>query len=274
MRAANDYFGENVTYISCQTIASAFHALSGSADIAFLPIENSTHGPVIETLDLLRIASPETHFIRGEAVAAINHCLVARKGTKLEDVRTVLSHEQALGQCSDFLRERLPTAQPVKTVSTAAAAQQVLNDQTSSSAAICSSLCTKLYEDLVVLAQGIQDSAANVTRFVILSAPNATLPSSTSALSQEFSGRCAMLRITPPSNDKLGDAFAAIRPLAVSKVDRRPSLSPTPFQDTYFVTVQAREPINGSEWEEALNAAVRRLVGGLLVEEKACSVLG
>ncbi|KAG8965333.1 hypothetical protein FRC05_003278 [Tulasnella sp. 425] len=158
-QAANDYFGESVSYISCQTIASAFHALGGSADIAFLPIENSTHGGVIETLDLLRLASPDNHFIRGEAVAAISHCLVAKKGTKWENIQTVLSHEQALGQCSAFLRDRLPSARLVKAVSTAAAAQQVLHDSTSTSAAICSSLCTKLNPDLVLLAQNIQDSA-------------------------------------------------------------------------------------------------------------------
>lgn len=274
-QAANDYFGESVSYISCQTIASAFHALGGSADIAFLPIENSTHGGVIETLDLLRLASPDNHFIRGEAIAAISHCLVAKKGTKWENIQTVLSHEQALGQCSAFLRDRLPAARLVKAVSTAAAAQQVLNDSTS--AAICSSLCTKLNPDLVLLAQNIQDSAANVTRFIILSTPHATLPSPTTSPPSPGTPRHrAMLRITPPpaSAGRLGDIFAALQPLALARVDRRPSPSSTPFQDTYFITVQDGGTTSDLKWKDALGAAVNRVVTSLPLEKADCSILG
>ncbi|KAG8923817.1 hypothetical protein FRC01_012300 [Tulasnella sp. 417] len=217
-QAANDYFAESVSYISCQTIASAFHALGSSADIAFLPIENSTHGAVIETLDLLRLASSENQFIRGEALAAINHCLVARKGTKWENIQTVVSHEQ-----------------------------------------------------------NIQDSAANGTRFIILSAPNTSLPPSTA--SSLLSGQpqwCAMLRITPPPAHSLnlGDVFGVIQPLAIARADRRPSLSPTPFQDTYFVTVRDGGTYTDLEWKAAVNAAAGRLLTKLPRGETDCSVLG
>ncbi|KAG8928035.1 hypothetical protein FRC01_006558 [Tulasnella sp. 417] len=276
-QAANDYFAESVSYISCQTIASAFHALGSSADIAFLPIENSTHGAVIETLDLLRLASSENQFIRGEALAAINHCLVARKGTKWENIQTVLSHEQALGQCSAFIKNRLPSARLVKTVSTAAAAQQVLRDSTLTSAAICSSLCTKLYPDLTLLGQNIQDSAANGTRFIILSDPNMSLPPSTaSSLPSGQPQWCAMLRITPPPAHSLnlGDVFGVIQPLAIARADRRPSLSSTPFQDTYFVTVRDGGTYTDLEWKTAVNAAAGRLLTKLPRGETDCSVLG
>ncbi|KIO18223.1 hypothetical protein M407DRAFT_11987 [Tulasnella calospora MUT 4182] len=281
-QAANDYFAEGVSYISCQTIASAFHALGGSAHIAFLPIENSTHGAVIETLDLLRLASSENQFIRGEALASISHCLVVRKGTKWENIQTVLSHEQvgeskALGQCSAFIKDRLPSARTVKTVSTAAAAQQVLRDSTSTSAAICSSFCTRLYLGLALLAENIQDSAANVTRFIVLSAPHVTLPSPTaSGLPSEQPRWCAMLRITPsPAHSlNLGDVFAAIQPLAIARVDRRPSLSPTLFQDTYFFKVRDGGTSTDLEWEVAVNAAASRLLTKIPPGETDCSVLG
>lgn len=183
----------------------------------------------------------------------------------------------ALGQCSAFLRDRLPSARLVKAVSTAAAAQQVLHDSTSTSAAICSSLCTKLYPDLALLAQNIQDSAANVTRFIILSTPHTSLPSpTTSPPSHGTSRHRAMLRITPPpaSTGRLGDIFAALQPLALTRADRRPSLSPTPFQDTYFITVQDSGATSDLEWKDALSAAVSRLVTSLPLEKSDCSVLG
>lgn len=119
--------------------------------------------------------------------------------------------------------------------------------------------------------------SANVTRFIILSTPHTSLPSpTTSPPSHGTSRHRAMLRITPPpaSTGRLGDIFAALQPLALTRADRRPSLSPTPFQDTYFITVQDSGATSDLEWKDALSAAVSRLVTSLPLEKSDCSVLG
>jgi chorismate mutase / prephenate dehydratase len=76
--------------------------LAGAADLALLPIENTTAGSINETYDLL--AAGGLH-ITGEVVAAIEHCLLALPGTALADVTTVMSHPQALAQCQDFIAQ-------------------------------------------------------------------------------------------------------------------------------------------------------------------------
>lgn len=138
-----------------------------------VPKENSIHGPVIETYDLLRDEKiGEQIFIREELTMAIKHSLIVRKGTKLKEIRRVLSHEQvgsvitivpslnkiasqALGQCTNFLSQNVPNAERRPVNSTAAAAKAVFDNE--ADAAICSTVCTKLYDGLVVLHEGIQN---------------------------------------------------------------------------------------------------------------------
>src|SRR5574338_1275024 len=82
------------------TFRSAADAvLHGAADLALLPIENTTAGSINETYDLL--ADGRLH-ITGEVVSSIEHCLLALPGVKLEDIRVVISHPQALAQCHAF----------------------------------------------------------------------------------------------------------------------------------------------------------------------------
>ena len=76
--------------------------LSGTADLALLPIENTTAGSINETYDLLAAGGL---VITGEVVAAIEHCLLGLPGAAVSDLRAVLSHPQALAQCEYFFRE-------------------------------------------------------------------------------------------------------------------------------------------------------------------------
>ena len=72
-----------------------FEALSPDVPLALVPQENTTHGYVVETYDLLR--SPRAGkeiFVRGEAILTIKHSLVVKKGVNLEDIENVLSHAQ------------------------------------------------------------------------------------------------------------------------------------------------------------------------------------
>ncbi|OBZ80093.1 P-protein [Grifola frondosa] len=147
-QCALNRFGSSVEYVDRQTITDVFDAVSHDVPIALIPQENSIYGIVTETYDLLR--RPDV-------------------GKDKLNVRRVLSHEQALGQCAQFLSEKLPAAARVKVSSTSAAAQSLLSSADEcDSAAICSSSCASLFDGLEVLYENIQDKDTNLTRFYII----------------------------------------------------------------------------------------------------------
>jgi prephenate dehydratase len=148
-----------------RSFAEAYRALrSGEVDGALLPIENSIEGSIGATLDLL-VHEPGP-LIRREVLLQVRQHLLARPGTRLADVRRVLSHPQPLGQCSRFLRERLPGATLEPSHSTADAAEKVAAGS-SDAAAIGSKKAAERF-GLAVLAEDIHDVEENVTRFVLL----------------------------------------------------------------------------------------------------------
>lgn len=147
---------------SIPAIASA--VASGMADEGVVPIENSLEGSVNDTLDLLIHSS--TLVIRQEAVLPVEHCLLGMPGTRPEEVSVIYSHPQALGQCRGFLERCFPRAEALAALSTAAAVEQMRASSTPS-AAIGTRRAADLYE-VRVIATGIQDSASNMTRFVVL----------------------------------------------------------------------------------------------------------
>lgn len=76
-------------------ISDVFDAVSSEIPLGLIPQENSIHGSVIETYNVLRLPEAgETKFVRGEITLAVSHCLIVRQGVQLENIRRVLSHEQ------------------------------------------------------------------------------------------------------------------------------------------------------------------------------------
>lgn len=151
--------------VPCPSFADAYRSLRrGEVDGALLPIENSIEGSVGATLDLL-VGEPGP-LIRRELLLPVRQHLLARPGTRLEQVTRVLSHPQPFGQCSRFLRERLPGVALLPTHSTADAARQVAEGE-AGAAAIGSRAAADRY-GLALLAESIQDVDENVTRFVLL----------------------------------------------------------------------------------------------------------
>src|SRR5512141_2771204 len=99
--AAHEFFGDEIELVCCSTFADAFAALdSGKADAAILAVENSNHGPIQETLDLLAATKPT---VLGEVTLAIHQQLIGLPGSTLADITEVHSHPVALSQCSVFL---------------------------------------------------------------------------------------------------------------------------------------------------------------------------
>jgi prephenate dehydratase len=136
----------------------------GLADEGLVAVENLLNGSVAETLDIL--IHETTLQIQAELLLPIEHNLVAKPGTKREQVRVVYSHPQALGQCRKFLERELPAAQLEASLSTTEAVATALQ-RDHDAAAIGTLRAAQLYGG-EVLERSIGDSANNVTRFVVL----------------------------------------------------------------------------------------------------------
>jgi chorismate mutase/prephenate dehydratase len=144
------------------TIQDVFEAVEREkADYGVVPIENSTEGPVSQTLDMFIKSEVK---ICGEIMTRISHDLLSQSGNE-GDIRKIYSHPQALGQCREWLRKNFPHAQIEEAGSTAKAAQLAMDDP--NAAAIASSLAAHLY-GLKTVASQIEDNLNNYTRFLVL----------------------------------------------------------------------------------------------------------
>src|SRR4051812_41891263 len=151
------------------TVGQALQAVrEGEVTAALVPIENSVEGGVTVTLDNLTYGDPLV--ITREVLLPVQFGLYARPGSRLSDVRTVLTHPHAAAQCRAWLAEHLPGAAVTETGSTAGAAQAVADPSSAFDAAICAPVAGELY-GLTAVARDIADNPDAVTRFVLVSRP-------------------------------------------------------------------------------------------------------
>ena len=142
-----------------------FNAIDqGLCQYGILPIENSTAGSVKKVYDLMihhNFSIVKTFRMK------VDHNLIAKPGAALSDIRVIYSHEQAINQCSDFLKG-LKDVQVISVENTAVAASMVAQSDRTDVAAISSRSCEDLY-NLKSLADSIQDEGNNRTRFICIS---------------------------------------------------------------------------------------------------------
>jgi prephenate dehydratase len=156
--------GEDVEKLPQPTVYDAIVAVQeGTAERAFVPFENSIEGAVRATLDALAFDTTGV-VIAGEYDHPVRHSLIARTQIPLEEIKVVLSHPQASAQCARFIRESLPGAEVHAAASTAEAVRLV-GESEEAWAALGASSAAALY-GCVVLADGVEDDADNITRFV------------------------------------------------------------------------------------------------------------
>ena len=152
------------THVAHRTFADVFGALgSGAVHAAVVPVENTHAGAVADVYDLLR-AHPTARIV-AEAVVRVRHCLLGVPGATLDAVRVARSHPQALAQSEEFLASRHIDAEAA--YDTAGAAMEVAALADPAVAAIASRRAAMKY-GLDVLAEGIETSADNFTRFFAL----------------------------------------------------------------------------------------------------------
>ena len=153
----------NIMYF--QNFEGVFAAIeNGLCEYGVLPIENSTAGSVNRIYDLM--AQHNCYVVRS-ARLKVDHSLLAKKGTKLSDIKEIFSHEQAINQCAGFLKT-LPGVKVTVVENTAMAAKMVAESERTDVAALSSHSCASLY-GLDCLASSVQDKGNNFTRFICIS---------------------------------------------------------------------------------------------------------
>ncbi len=161
--AVRQKFGDQVETLPRRSFADIFSAVEGGeADYGVLPVENSVAGSINQAYDLLLERDLR---VVGEVCLRVRHCLMAPRGTKLEEIRLVRSHPQALAQCERTIREHGWEAEAV--YDTAGSAKVLAENPEPGVAAIASALAAEIY-GLEILARGIEDMTWNTTRFFVL----------------------------------------------------------------------------------------------------------
>lgn len=140
---------------------------NGKVDFAILPIENSIVGEVRDSIDLI---NKRSIYIVGEVKHKIEHNLLGIKGSKIEDIKRVYSHEQALMQCSEFLG-KYPEWEKVKMNNTALSAKYIGDTKNKENACIANMETREMY-NLELLQPDINNEKENFTRFFIVSNKN------------------------------------------------------------------------------------------------------
>ena len=232
-----------VEIVACTLSSDVIDAvMTGRADGAVLPIENSLHGSVAEHYDLLL-----EHAIRidRESLLRIRHNLIAMPGVELADVRHVISHPVALSQCRRFLAT-MTRARAMPFYDTAGSVKHVMAEGLRDTAGVAPALAAEEY-GAVILVAGIEDNAQNFTRFHLLRRDDAA--SAAVAEANKLSLAFAV-------EHRPGTLVAALQLLADAGVD--------------LTKIESR-PVPGSPWEYIFyvdfrfgdEAAAERALAGL-----------
>jgi prephenate dehydratase len=161
--AARAIPGFDAEPIPHRTFEEVFEAVqAANDDVGLVPIENSLAGSIHRNYDLLLRNKLS---IVGETQLRVEHCLIAAEGVRLEDVRIVRSHPQALAQCEGTLRKL--GVETEAAYDTAGSVRDLRDGGATDAAAIASKLAAEVY-GMNILAQGIEDDPNNFTRFLLL----------------------------------------------------------------------------------------------------------
>lgn len=184
---------------------------SGLCRYGIVPVENSTAGSVDMVYNLMM--KHKFCIVRSVRIK-IDHNLMAKHGTKLEDIREVFSHEQALNQCAAFLSKLGSNVKITAVANTAAAAKSVAESDRTDVAALCSRSCAELY-DLDCLASCVQDRDNNYTRFLCISRKLEIFPGA---------DRTSLMMVLPHRPGSLYKALARFYSLGINliKLESRP----------------------------------------------------
>jgi len=242
--AAMKKFGASVDYHAMATIGDIFTAVEkGEADLAVIPIENSTEGSVRETLDSFVESDLK---IVGQLYLEISHALISQ--SPLDQIERVYSKDQALAQCRHWLNRHLPNAQLVEAPSTSRAVQIAKDDP--KAGAVAGELAAEYY-GVPAVARNIQDKADNTTRFFVLGRK----PAGSVGLGKDITS--FLISLGDEAAAHSGALLKMLMPFAerginLSKIESRPSKK-RPWDYYFFIDV------TGHHDDPAMKAALAEL---------------
>ncbi len=150
----------------CQTFEAVFGAVdSGLCSYGIVPLENSSAGSVTQIYNLM--SEHKFNIVRSTKMQ-IAHSLLAKKGTKISDIKEIFSHPQAISQCSKFLESLGKKVKVTECENTAIAAKKVADSERNDIAALSSEECAPQY-GLDIVKPYVQNTANNYTRFICFS---------------------------------------------------------------------------------------------------------
>jgi len=239
--AAVQLLGEGIETVPRATFDATFRAIAdGQADALLVPVENTLAGSVVRVYDLL-LESPLE--MCGETILPIEHHLIARPGTRFEEIRAVASHPMALAQCERFFLEH-PAIRRVPAEDTAGSVREMMERQYKTAAAIAGRRAATRYQAEILL-ESIQDNAENFTRFVLLLPPEKA---------RDYRGADARkVSLAMRLAHQPGALLASLEPFAKNrvnllKIESRP-IHGRPWEYQFFVDVEAE---NREQLEQAL----------------------
>jgi prephenate dehydratase len=223
--AALLYGGTDVETLPCKSFDDVFDVVvAHRATHGVVPLENSIAGTIHRNYDLLL---EHELSITGEVEVDVVHCLQAPPGTRIEDVKTVISHPQALAQCERYLQDLNVTAEAI--YDTAGGAKLVAEKREPGIAALATRRAAEVY-GLEVLQEAVQDYDFNITRFGIV---GGTTPDDGDKTTIVFA-----LPSTPGALFKSLSVFA-LRDINLTKLESRP-IPGRPWEYIFYAELDAR----------------------------------
>jgi chorismate mutase/prephenate dehydratase len=238
--AAFRFFGNSTEGRAYESLDEVFEAVEvGNVPFAMVPVENSLEGSITRAYDLL-LDSPL--MICGETEMRISHCLIAVEGVGLDDIKTVYSHPQALGQCRSFLSHL--SGELVPSSDTAGSVKMIKDGGLKDSAAVASARAAEIY-GMKIIAREIEDNPHNFTRFFVLSKEDA-LPTGNDKTSIVFS-----LKHKPGALYDCLKEFAG-KNINLTKLESRPTRH-QPWEYNFYMD------FSGHRQEENIAEALKQL---------------
>jgi len=237
--AVYSFFGSSAEVKPCENLSDVFESVKkGETPYGVVPIENSLEGSVNQTYDLFLEYDLK---VCGEIVLRIVHCLIAHSGTRLNSIKTVYSHPQALAQCRKFL-EKLG-CRLLSTFDTAGSVKMIKEEGLKDAGAVASQRAAEIY-GMKVLAKEIGDTPNNYTRFFVLSKQDSP-PSGQDKTSIIFS-----VKSIPGALYHILEEFA-VRDINLTKIESRPTKR-TPWEYNFYLDFEGHR--NEEKCREALES--------------------
>lgn len=228
--AATRHFSERyskVDAIGYDTFQQAAQALvDKKVDFAILPIENTTAGSINDTYDI--VGNENIHIV-GEEILKVVHCLMSVEPVELSKIRKILSHPQAIAQCTTFL-SGLPRCKVESYMDTAMSAKKVLEDGDITQAAIAGAHAADLY-GLHVLESDIANQSGNYTRFVVAGRQPVKVD-------EQIPAKTSLMMVTSNEEGSLIECLNILHKhkINMAKLESRPRMN-EPFRYTFYLDI-------------------------------------